>query len=431
MDFSRLVLDIVYFISLYYAVFWLLTFFSEKEVKIRRKEISYTDISIIIPMYNEAENIVCTIENICNVDYDKEKIKLIVVDDGSTDNSYDLAKEAIKSMKERYPNLNALLLRQENAGKYKAMNYALEHVNTEFFATLDADSYPKSDSLKIILNEFSSKNIASVTPILKVYNPTTIIEKIQAIEYSVNHFYKAVLSKANAIHVTPGPLAVYRTEVVKSLGGFRQGHKTEDMELAVRIQKSQYKIVQANDAIVYTKCPKTLKSLFAQRKRWNLGTIRNILDYKTIMFNKKYGDFGLFQFPMILMSGILSVSILSLLIFQRRSAIRRGYLSLKAYNFNIIEYIIDSFGTLNFEYWFFNLELRSIIMFGFFFAITLFIVYKSLSLNKINFNFEKFKGTAVSFLLFTFFYYVFLSTVWMVVFKDFFLGKDVVWKKSI
>jgi len=431
MDFSRLILDIVYFISLYYAVFWLITFFGEKDVKVKRKEISYPGISIIIPMYNEAENIVCTIENICNVDYDKEKIKLIVVDDGSTDNSYDLAKDAIKSMKERYPILNALLLRQENAGKYKAMNYALEHVNTEFFATLDADSYPKSDSLKIILNEFSSKNIASVTPILKVYNPTKMIEKIQAIEYCVNHFYKAVLSKANAIHVTPGPLAVYRTEVVKTLGGFRQGHKTEDMELAVRIQKSQYKIVQANDAVVYTKCPKTLKSLFAQRKRWNLGTLRNLIDYKSIMFNKKYGDFGLFQFPMILMSGILSVSILSLLILQRRSAIRRIFLSLKAYNFNIIEYVIDSFGTLNFEYWFFNLELRSIIMFGFFFAITLFIVYKSLSLNKIKLNFEKFKSTAVSFLLFAFFYYMFLSTVWVVVFKDFFLRKEVVWKKSI
>lgn len=430
MEFSRLILDIVYFISLYYAVFWLLTFFDEKDVKIKRREISYPNISIIIPMYNEAQNIASTIENVCNIDYDKGKIKLIVVDDGSTDNSHDLAKKAIADMKKKCPLLNTLLLRQENAGKYKAMNYALEHVDTEFFATLDADSYPKSDSLKIILREFSSKNIASVTPILKVYNPMTIIEKIQAIEYSVNHFYKSVLSKANAIHVTPGPLAVYRTEVVKSLGGFRQGHKTEDMELAVRIQKSQYKIVQANDAIVYTKCPRTLKSLFAQRKRWSLGTIRNIMDYKSMMFNKKYGDFGLFQFPMILMSGVLSVSILFLLVFQRRSEIRRSYLSLKAYNFNIIEYIIDSFGTLNFEYWFFNLDLRSTVMFGFFFAVTLYIIHKSINLNKIKLNFEKFKSTVVSFVLYAFFYYVFLSTVWITVFKDFFLRKEVVWKKS-
>ena len=431
MDFLRIVLDVAYFVSLYYAVFWLLTFFAEKEIKVSRKNVPYPKISIVIPMYNESANIVSTIENVCEIDYDKEKIKLIVVDDGSIDDSYQLAKQTLERMKSKYPLIDTLLLKQQNRGKFKAMNYALEHIDSEFFATLDADSYPKSDSLKLIMNEFSSKSIAAVTPILKVYKPTKIIEKIQAIEYSVNHFYKSILSKANAIHVTPGPLAVYKTEVVRSVGGFRHGHKTEDMELAVRIQKSQYKIVQANDAIVYTKCPKTLKSLFAQRKRWNLGTIRNIADYKSIMFNKKYGDFGLFQFPMILMSGILSVSILSLLIFQRRSAIRRSYLSLKAYNFNIIEYIIDSFGTLNFKYWFFNLELRSIIMFGFFFAITLFIVYKSLNLNKIKMNLSKIKNTAVSFLLFVFFYYVFLSTVWLMVFKDFFLGKEVVWEKSV
>jgi len=223
----------------------------------------------------------------------------------------------------------------------------------------------------------------------------------------------------------------FKTDIVKTLGGFRQGHKTEDMELAVRIQKNHYKIVQANDAIVYTKCPRTLKSLFAQRKRWNLGTLRNIIDYRSLLFNKKYGDFGLFQFPMILMSGILSVSILTLMALQRRDSIRRAYLSIKAYNFNFIEYLIDSFGTLNFKYWFFNLELKSIVMFGFFFLITLYVVYKSLNLNKIKMNLKKLNDTFVSFVVFAFFYYLFLSVVWLSVFKDFFLKKDVIWKKSV
>jgi len=431
MDYGRLILDVVYFISLYYAVFWLVTFFSEKQLKVLRENFSYPKISIIIPMYNEEQNIVDTIENICDVDYDKKKLRLIVVDDGSQDKSYELANATLMQVKKKYPEIDTLLLRQDNSGKYRAMNYALEYVDTEFFATLDADSYPSKDSLKIVLREFSSKNIAAVTPILKVYKPKGILEKIQAIEYSINHFYKSILSKGNAIHVTPGPLAVYKTDIVKTLGGFRQGHKTEDMELAVRIQKNHYKIVQANDAIVYTKCPRTLKSLFAQRKRWNLGTLRNIIDYRSLLFNKKYGDFGLFQFPMILMSGILSVSILTLMALQRRDSIRRAYLSIKAYNFNFIEYLVDSFGTLNFKYWFFNLELKSIVMFGFFFLITLYVVYKSLNLNKIKMNLKKFNDTFVSFVVFAFFYYLFLSVVWLSVFKDFFLKKDVIWKKSV
>jgi cellulose synthase/poly-beta-1,6-N-acetylglucosamine synthase-like glycosyltransferase len=150
MDYGRLILDVVYFISLYYAVFWLVTFFSEKQLKVLRENFSYPKISIIIPMYNEEQNIVDTIENICDVDYDKKKLRLIVVDDGSQDKSYELANATLMQVKKKYPEIDTLLLRQDNSGKYRAMNYALEYVDTEFFATLDADSYPSKDSLKIV-----------------------------------------------------------------------------------------------------------------------------------------------------------------------------------------------------------------------------------------------------------------------------------------
>jgi hypothetical protein len=151
--------------------------------------------------------------------------------------------------------------------------------------------------------------------------------------------------------------------------------------------------------------------------------MRNIFDYSKMLFNKKYGDFGLFQLPMIPMAGILSVGLLGLLIFNSREQIKRYFLVLKTYQFNIFEYISDSWANFTTQFWFLNLNLKSIVMIGVFFSVSIFILYKGLKL----FN-EKIQKSKPALVTYVFLYYFFLAGVWLLVFKDLILKRDVKWK---
>ena len=109
--------------------------------------------------------------------------------------------------------------------------------------------------------------------------------------------------------MTPGPLTIFRKRVFDDLGPYRHGHNTEDMEIAYRMHKNHYRIEHCNDAYVYTNTPATIRKLYKQRLRWIYGFINNTLDYKSVLFRKKYGNFSLFTLPMSMIS-FLSVSYL-------------------------------------------------------------------------------------------------------------------------
>ncbi|MEM4638062.1 MAG: glycosyltransferase family 2 protein [Candidatus Woesearchaeota archaeon] len=414
---TEIIQGIIYFISLYYVIFWLLVLLdSDKE---RKKVLNkYPEVSIIIPAYNEEENIIKTIRSIQSLDYPKNKLSLIVVDDGSKDKTYELCKDYCSKIKDFS---KVIVLSQKNSGKHAAINRALDFVKTDFFAILDADSFPAKDSLKNIIAHYDDDKIAVITPIIKVYKPKNTIEVIQWFEYSVNHFYKSLISKLNSLHVAPGPLSVYRTSIVKKIGGFRKAHNTEDMEIAMRIQKYNYKIVQCNDAFVYTRTPSDVKSLYKQRVRWNYGTFKNLIDYKKMLFNKKYGDFGIFQLPIILLSGILGITILFLILYDFLKGLKPTFNMLKLYKFNIIEYFKNS----QFNIILLDIDIRALITFFVFFIITFFVILKSLKLQRNKYSFKK----SGQFLLYLFYYYIFLAIVWLSVFGKQLMGKKNKWSK--
>ncbi len=308
----------VYLLSLYFTIYFFLLLIDEKEVKRENKVVtekgeydlkdSFPDFSIIIPAYNEEETIKPTVESVFKLDYPKDKLNVICVNDGSTDNTLKVLNE----LKEKYP---ITIHDQENQGKYMAMNNGLEYVDSPFFACLDADSFVKEDTLKKILFDFDSERVACSLPAMKVDNPKNTLEIMQWIEYLVNIFYKKLLEKVNCIHVAPGPFSVYRTDVVKKAGGFREAHLTEDLEMAFRLQDHNYELRQSTEAEVLTKAPSTIKAFYKQRVRWYFGTIMNVIDYRHFFFNPKYGDFGFFFFPMVALTGILTLLGAILLIY--------------------------------------------------------------------------------------------------------------------
>jgi len=123
------------------------------------------------------------------------------------------------------------------------------------------------------------------------------------------------MCKLDCVHVSPGPFSVYRKSILKKVGGFDEDNLTEDLEMTLRLQKRHYKIIQLLDSDVYTVAPKSLWQLYKQRNRWYKGSVYNALRYKHMMFNKKYGDFGLIQMPTIIISGIIALIIITSLFY--------------------------------------------------------------------------------------------------------------------
>lgn len=314
MDVITIVLWTGYFMVLYLVMFWLQIFLTRKKEKQQTDEIkSYPYISVAIPAYNEEKNIEETINSVLNLDYPRDKIEIMVINDGSRDNTEEVVKRVIKNN----PGRDIWLYSQVNKGKAAALNMAIRIAKGEFFVSFDADSMISSDALRKILPRFGNdKRIAAVLPFMKVYNPTTVYQKMQWFEYMINFFYKKLMSDIDCANVTPGPFSVYRKEVLEEIGGFDEKNLTEDLEIALKIQKNHYKIIQLLTTDVYTKAPSTLKALYNQRKRWYKGTVLNALKYRDMFLNKKYGDFAFIQMPRLLLEWIILIGIAVALIYS-------------------------------------------------------------------------------------------------------------------
>jgi cellulose synthase/poly-beta-1,6-N-acetylglucosamine synthase-like glycosyltransferase len=259
--------------------------------------ISYPTVTIAVPCYNEEETIDKTIKSLLALDYPKDRIKLFLVDDGSKDSTWDIIKSFDNGS-------NILAYKKENGGKHTALNFALEHTDSEFFGCLDSDSLVHPQALKRILKYFEvDPKTMAVAPSIIVYNPKNILQYAQNIEYDMSIYTKKMLGFMGGIHVTPGPFSIFRKRVFEELGNYHKAHNTEDQEIALRMQEHGYKIDHCPDAYVYTNTPDSVAKLYRQRQRWIYGFIKNLIDYRRLLFKKEYGTVALFTLP----SGIISI----------------------------------------------------------------------------------------------------------------------------
>lgn len=288
----------VYFISLYFSIFLVLVYFDKKDFFRAEKSslnlIKEPIVSVLIPAYNEEKTIERTLESVKNINYPKEKLDVIVINDGSKDNTEIKVKEFIKKNKLKH----FRLISHKNKGKGASLNTALKIAKGEFFACLDADSFVEKDTLRKQLSFYYKENnpkLVIITPAMKVYKPKNVLQKIQWIEYLIMIFVGRITSQLDSLYVAPGPFSLYRTDVIKEVGGFHENHLTEDQEIAYRVQEKHYRIKQCFDAYVFTVSPDKLVPFYKQRRRWYLGSVTCAYSYKQLIANKKYGDFGIMQ----------------------------------------------------------------------------------------------------------------------------------------
>jgi cellulose synthase/poly-beta-1,6-N-acetylglucosamine synthase-like glycosyltransferase len=289
------------FLSIYAQVFFFITYLENRKKIVVRKGpltlLDYPAVTIVVPSFNEENTVYRTVQSLLHLNYPKDKLAIMLVDDGSTDGTWGV-------MQQFSNHKNIKIIRKENGGKHTALNLGLEHTRTDFFGCLDADSIVDPESLARIMSYFEKDpGTMAVAPSVTVFDPKNIIQNAQGAEYQMGVYFKKMLGFLGAINVTPGPLTIFRKKVFDQLGPYRHGHNAEDMEIAYRMQKNHYKIEHCNDAYVYTNTPNTIKKLYKQRLRWIYGFINNTLDYKGVFFRKKYGNFSLFTLP----TGVITI----------------------------------------------------------------------------------------------------------------------------
>lgn len=334
----------VTFLSMYVQIFFLVTFFEKrKKIEYRKGVINldeYPTVSVAVPCWNEELTVEKTMHSLLALDYPKDKLTIIAIDDGSSDNTW----EVLQKFKD-YPNVK--LIKKENGGKHTAVNYAIENSDAEFISCLDADSYVDSQALKRIITYFQrDPKTMAVAPAILIDKPKTSIQIIQKIEYEWAVFLKKMLALVGGIYVTPGPFSVFRRKVFIDLGLFRKAHNTEDMEIAFRMQKNHYKIDQCNDAFVYTTGPKSIIALYKQRLRWIYGFIMNTIDYRGILLKREYGTFSLLAVPAGFVSIVAVPLLLGLVLYKIINKIILYVAKVRTVGFDF------SFGVPNFDTFF-------------------------------------------------------------------------------
>src|SRR3989344_1296746 len=224
----------------------------------------------------------------------------------------------------------------------------------------------------------------------------------------------------DCVQVTPGPFSVYRTNILRKIGGYDENNLTEDMEITLKLQKNDYRIIQSNQTEVYTNPPKTLKAFFKQRNRWYKGTLINAYKYRSMVFNKKYGDFGFIQMPRLLVEGFLAVS--AFFIVGYVTVVRPLYY--KVYNYSLINYDVytsvtmafSKFSLLDIDYM--NLFLSLAMM-----LIVIVLIYHAHKQTNEQFSFN----SLIAIPLYVFFYSILAALALLTVYIDLIRGKRQRW----
>ncbi len=415
----ELVLWIVYFFSLFFVTFWLTTALTERKVTFRKKWKNWPAVSIIVPAYNEELGIKETLHSLAKLDYPRHLLEIIIVNDGSSDQTEQRVHEVIA----QFPETAMTLLSQENKGKGAALNRGIAVAHGEYVVCLDADSIvPDAQALYKMLPHFSSPDIAAVLPCMKVGQTRNLLQKMQHYEYLVNMFYKELMGRLDCIKVTPGPFAIYRKEIIVNLGGFDEvfnRHLTEDLEIALRLQKHNYKIVQTMDTVVLTNPPATLKHFYRQRKRWYTGGFLNTLRYKKLMFNRKFGDFGIWEMPVTLLSGFIMVTLLFSVLYYLTRPLLEWWANLRSIDFDlwtILQKFSFDLSVLDFHY--------SLIFVGVTMAAaSIFVLARSHVLTR-----EKaFRYGAMPLVFYSLLYFLLLAIGWVIIFYDLARNKEQRW----
>jgi biofilm PGA synthesis N-glycosyltransferase PgaC len=254
-------------------------------------------VTIIVPAYNEEKAIGKTVDSLLNLSYINKEI--IVVDDGSTDRTFEVATAHSNRDFTR-------VVTKPNGGKWDALNTGIQIAKGEFIVCIDADTLLDPHAIQHLMQHFSNPDVAAVAGNVKVGNRRGLLTKLQALEYIVGiNLHRRSEANLQNVTVVPGPLGAFRTSVIKEIGLFEGDTFAEDADITMRILKAGYKTAFEARAFAYTEAPTSMTSLAKQRYRWYRGSLQVLSKHKDMAFNTKYGRTGTFVVPWRIFNGII------------------------------------------------------------------------------------------------------------------------------
>ena len=256
-------------------------------------------VAVLIPSYNEEKVIVRTIRSVLNSDY--PYLRIIVIDDGSTDRTSEVAREA-------YPEEIAAgmltVLRTVNGGKAEALNFAVADLEEEFYVGIDADTVIAPDAVSKLVCHFADPLVGAVAGNAKVGNRVNLWTRWQALEYITSqNFERRALDLFDVVTVVPGAIGAWRTAAVQHGGCYPVNTVAEDADLTMNLLEQGYKVIYEDRALAFTEAPATARGLMRQRFRWSFGTLQAVYKHQRAFLNNK--AMGLFALPNILIFQIL------------------------------------------------------------------------------------------------------------------------------
>ncbi len=310
------------FIGLYMSVLMILIYLPNRKKLFSYPPFKPEPVSIIVPCYNEGKTIGRTIQSLLELDYPKEMLEIIVVDDKSKDNSVEVAKQYEK----KYKNVKVIVNSRNSGGAAEPTNIGIKAAKFDYIAVTDADSFPQKDALKKMIGFIQQDpKTAAVTCSVLVKNPKKWFQTIQAIEYKIIAFTRKLLDLIDAVYVTPGPFALYRKKAIVEVGYFDTKNLTQDIEIVWRLRAHGYRARMCLATQVHSESPPKFRQWWRQRIRWSIGGTQTNIKY--LKDTTKGGMFGFFIIPFFTVSLFLGLFGLCLFVYLMARNLIVSYLS--------------------------------------------------------------------------------------------------------
>ena len=239
-------------------------------------------VTVVIPLFNEGKGIYGTVGSLLAQEYPEEKLRVIVVDDCSTDDSYAWAQRA----ESEYPERVRAIKNPYNMGKRRGINNAVRHATTELIVSVDSDVIVERTAVRKLVSRFTRPEIAAVGGRVCISNPhENWLTRMQTIKYYFGYEYLKNLERYfSSVMCLSGCLTAYRRSVLLELEPILENRNVlgvpikygEDRFLTRQIVKANWQTTITLDAICWTVAPNTLTKYFAQQLRWRRS---NLIDF--------------------------------------------------------------------------------------------------------------------------------------------------------
>ena len=277
------------------VIFRYISFIFFSIMKMTQKTVSFTaanlsfrpKVTIIVPAYNEDVTIATSIKSLVNQTY--KNLEIIIMDDGSKDKTYEIAKK----FEGKFKGKDIKVLTKKNGGKSRALNFAIERSKGDLIMCVDADSKLEPDAVALMVRYFQDPEIAAVAGSVFVSNRTNILTKLQALEYIEGlNMVRNGQAFLKLVNIIPGPIGMFRKSDIVEIGGYAHDTFAEDADLTLKLIGKNRKIDFEPEAVAYTEAPDELLDLLKQRYRWTRGILQAIRKHSHNLWHWKNFNFS-------------------------------------------------------------------------------------------------------------------------------------------